>query len=47
MINWYVDYNGILQVYYNNMILFEISECQNMKEKEIKLLIEEQLKESE
>lgn len=45
MLNWYVNYDGILQVYYNNMILFEISDCKNMKDKEIELLIKEQLKE--
>lgn len=47
MINWCIDYNGTLQVYCDNSILFEIADCKDMKEQDIYLLIKEQLKECE
>ena len=46
-VNYYIDYEGTLKVYHDNYILFEISDCKNMSDDEIKQLIENQLEESE
>ena len=43
MLNWNVNYNGTLKVYMNNVILFEISDCNNMLDNEIQQLILEEL----
>ena len=43
MINYYMNENGILYVYHDNKILFEISKCGNCSEKDIHIIIEEQL----
>ena len=47
MINYNVDYEGILRVYRDNYILFEISDCADMSDDEIKRLINDELEDSE
>ena len=46
MLNWYINDEGTLEVYIDNKILFEISNCGGMKIEEIKKMIEYELKES-
>jgi predicted nuclease of predicted toxin-antitoxin system len=43
MINYNVDKKGILKVYLDNKILFEVSECANCSNKDIEMIIEEEL----
>ena len=43
MLNYCVNENGVLFVYCDNNILFEISDCGNCSEKDIHIIIEEQL----
>lgn len=47
MINYNIDYKGILHIYINNYILCEISECKNMNDEEIKKLVNDYLEESD
>lgn len=47
MINYSINEEGVLSVYYNNCIIAEISECNNMSIKQIDKLVKEVYKESE
>lgn len=47
MINYNVDYEGILRIYKDNMILVEFTDCDNMSDEKIKALIKDYLEESE
>lgn len=43
MINYNVDEKGILKVYLDSKLLFTISKCANCSEKDLKIIIEEEL----
>ena len=47
MINYFINEEGVLSVYYNNCIIAEISECNNMSIEQIDKLVKETYKESE
>lgn len=47
MINYSIDEKGVLSVYYDNCIIAEISECNNMSIKQLDKLVKEVYKESE
>lgn len=47
MINYSINENGVLSVYYDNYIIVEISECNNMSDLEIISLIKRLFEESE
>lgn len=47
MINYSINEEGVLSVYYDNYIIAEISECNNMSIKQIDKLVKEVYKESE
>ena len=47
MLNWYVNDKGTLEVYVDNVILFEISNCADMNDEEISRLIMDELEERE
>lgn len=47
MINYFINEEGVLSVYYNNCIIAEISECNNMSIEQIDKLVKEIYKESE
>ena len=45
MINYCVDYKGILKIFYDNYILYEISGCENMNEQDLNILVNEIIEE--
>lgn len=45
MINYCVDYKGILKIYYDNYILYEICGCENMNEQDLNILVNEIIEE--
>lgn len=47
MINYNVDYKGILRIYKDNIILVEFTDCENKTDEEIKQLINDYLKETD
>lgn len=46
MLNYYVDDNGVLSIYYDNYIIAELEDCGNMTEEEIERLVDEVYEES-
>ena len=47
MITYNVDYEGILRIYKDNMILVEFIDCDNMSDEQLKTLVKDYLEESE
>ena len=47
MLNYSINDKGVLSIYYDNYIIAELPECNNLTEEEITKLVNEVYKESE